>query len=102
MKAALWTIVVILAVTGVIAASGRIFVLSDPARGERIARDLLDMAAKFRPPNAASVNQDATEMEARYRQHSTWVLAHVIPGLLFMILGPLQFVPGLRSRYPRL
>ena len=27
---------------------------------------------------------------------------HIIPGALFMILGPLQFVRGIRSRWPRL
>jgi uncharacterized membrane protein len=26
---------------------------------------------------------------------------HIIPGALFMILAPLQFIPRLRSRYPR-
>ena len=28
-------------------------------------------------------------------------LIHIIPGLLFMILGPLQFSPRIRSRYPK-
>jgi uncharacterized membrane protein len=99
---AFWSVVVILVIIGVVAASGRIFVLSDPARGERIATEILERITKVRPPNAAPVVQDQKAVEAGYQQQSALVLAHVVPGLLFMILGPFQFIPGMRSRHPQL
>jgi hypothetical protein len=33
--------------------------------------------------------------------HPVLTFTHIIPGALFMILAPLQFIPKLRSRYPR-
>src|SRR6266567_2802854 len=32
--------------------------------------------------------------------HRALTLAHVLPGMLFMVLGPLQFVRRIRSSYP--
>lgn len=34
-------------------------------------------------------------------QYSTVSLLHFLPGILFMLIGPLQFMPGLRRKYPR-
>jgi len=39
---------------------------------------------------------------ARFARHPLLTMAHIIPGLLFMALGPLQFVRTLRSRRPGL
>jgi uncharacterized membrane protein len=40
--------------------------------------------------------------EAGFARHSLLTMAHIIPGLLFMTLGPLQFVRTLRIRRPAL
>ena len=37
--------------------------------------------------------------ESLYVGHPALTLAHVVPGILFMVLGPLQFVPGVRRRW---
>ena len=38
---------------------------------------------------------------AHFANHATLTLAHVLPAMLFMVLGPLQFVRGLRAKYPQ-
>ncbi|MDB5137866.1 MAG: hypothetical protein JWP37_4469 [Mucilaginibacter sp.] len=37
-----------------------------------------------------------------FAAHPILTLIHIIPGLLFMLLAPLQFLKSLRLRYPRL
>lgn len=34
--------------------------------------------------------------------HATLTMVHILPGLLFMLLAPLQFMSGLRVRHPKL
>ena len=41
-------------------------------------------------------------LDAGFTNHPTLTLLHIVPGLLFMVLGPLQFVPSLRARRPAL
>jgi hypothetical protein len=36
-----------------------------------------------------------------FRTYPAARMAHMVPGLLFMLLAPLQFVPSLRARHPR-
>jgi hypothetical protein len=44
----------------------------------------------------------AASLDADFASHSWLTLAHITPGLLFMVLGPLQFSKGLRARRPAL
>lgn len=39
--------------------------------------------------------------DAGFAHHPILTLVHIVPGAGFMILGPLQFLPRLRNRYPR-
>ncbi|MDP2285445.1 MAG: DUF2306 domain-containing protein, partial [Pseudohongiella sp.] len=43
----------------------------------------------------------AHPFNARYVEMPMLTLAHVIPGFLFMLLGPLQFISSLRKRFPK-
>jgi uncharacterized membrane protein len=43
----------------------------------------------------------AASLDAGFARHPALTLIHILPGFLFMILGPLQFWRGLRSRAPR-
>jgi len=45
-------------------------------------------------PNAA--------LDAGFERHALLTMIHIVPGLLFVTLGPLQFVPKLRARRPGL
>jgi uncharacterized membrane protein len=42
---------------------------------------------------------DRIFMEKRFEDHPVLMFFHSVPGLLFMILGPLQFMSGLRARH---
>ena len=43
---------------------------------------------------------DAAAMDAGFARHPLLTMVHIVPGLLFMLLAPLQFVRALRSRRP--
>jgi uncharacterized membrane protein len=47
-----------------------------------------------------SKRNPAADLDTHFAGHSTLTLLHVIPGALFMVLGPLQFIGSLRKRYP--
>ena len=57
----------------------------------------------YRPP-AAPRNPAAAQFAALddlFAHYPVLTLLHIVPGLLFMILGPLQFNSGIRARHPR-
>ena len=78
----LWTAVVLLALTGVVAVTGRILDLVEVRR-----------TGLFPGPDS---------FDAPFARHPRLTLVHVILSLLFMLLGPLQFVRGIRTRWLRL
>jgi uncharacterized membrane protein len=78
----LWAAVIFLAFIGVTVAVRRSIVLLKPGA----------MSAR---------NNPAAELDKAFADRRTLTLAHILPGMLFMVLGPLQFVRGLRSKYPQ-
>ncbi len=57
----------------------------------------------FGPPAAPSRGfPEAAAMDANFARHRLLTMIHIIPGLVFMILAPLQFVRRLRTRKPGL
>lgn len=44
----------------------------------------------------------AAGLDAGFVRHPILTLAHVLPGLAFVLLGPFQFMAGLRQRHPYL
>lgn len=54
---------------------------------------MMDMAA---PPSA---DRFADRFGVRYVEHPWVALTHILPGLLFLTLAPLQFVPRIRRRH---
>src|SRR5713226_2897983 len=78
----LWTTVIFLAFIGIAVATRRSIVL-------------------LRPGALSARNNPAAELDAAFADRRTLTLTHILPAMLFMILGPLQFVRGLRSKYPR-
>jgi uncharacterized membrane protein len=48
------------------------------------------------PPFAGAAGFDAD-----FSRHPFITFLHILPGALFMILGPLQFLPRIRNNYPR-
>jgi uncharacterized membrane protein len=56
----------------------------------------------FAPCPAAPRFAEAAAMDANVSRHRLLTMIHIIPGLLFMVLGPLQLVRRLRSGRPEL
>jgi uncharacterized membrane protein len=86
---ALWSVVIFLALIGV-------------AIGMRRTLDLLPILAHgYRPP-AVSSNARLAQLAALddlFARHAILTLVHIVPGMLFMILGPLQFSSRIRARH---
>ena len=77
----LWTSVVFLAFLGAAVAARRTIVLINPGAVH---------------PN----KNPAATLDQHFAKEKTLTLLHVIPGMLFMVLGPLQFVRRLRIKRP--
>jgi len=78
----LWAAVIFLAFIGLAVAMRRTVVL-------------------LKPGALSSARNPAAELDAHFASERALVLTHILPAMLFMVLGPLQFVRGLRSRYPQ-
>jgi uncharacterized membrane protein len=78
----LWIAVILLAFIGIAVAMRRSLVLLTPG-------------------TVSTRNNPAAELDKAFANRRTLTLAHILPGMLFMLLGPLQFVHGLRSTYPQ-
>ncbi len=78
----LWAAVIFLAFIGIAVATRRTVVLVKPGA----------MSAR---------NNPAADMDSAFANRRTLTLAHILPAMLFMVLGPLQFVRSLRSNYPQ-
>jgi uncharacterized membrane protein len=76
----LWAAVIFLAFIGITVAARRTIVL-------------------VRPGTLSARNNPAAELDKSFVDRRALTLAHIVPGMLFMVLGPLQFVRGLRSKY---
>jgi uncharacterized membrane protein len=90
-RRALWSAVIFLAFVGSAVAVRRIVHLTPiVVRG-------------YQPPTVAS-NPVATQFAALddlFAHYPILTLVHIVPGLLFMVLGPLQFAPTIRAHHLR-
>jgi uncharacterized membrane protein len=67
-----WTVVAILTAIGVLVSVRRLFSLGGAGRG----------------------------LDEGFLRHATLTAAHVIPGMLFLLIGPVQFAASIRRRHP--
>jgi uncharacterized membrane protein len=81
----LWSAVILLAILGVGVATRRAIVL-----------------LRHSPTAAGAARNPAAQLDAHFASERALTLAHVIPAMLFMILGPLQFVKRLRAKHPEI
>ena len=78
----LWVAVIFLAFIGLAVATRRTIVL-------------------LKPGSLSSPGNPAADLDAHFAGERALVLTHILPAILFMVLGPLQFVRSLRTRYPQ-
>src|SRR5712691_7094079 len=76
----LWAAVIFLAFMGLAVAARRSVVL-------------------VKPGTLSARNNPAAELDSAFANRRTLTLTHILPAMLFMVLGPLQFVRSLRSNY---
>ena len=73
-----------------------VLVLISVAMVTRRALDLFGIV-----PSSSALS-DSAPPDAAFARHALLTMVHIVPGLIFVVLGPLQFVSTLRSRRPRL
>jgi hypothetical protein len=61
------------------------------------------LAHGYHPPPIASnpVTAQFGALDDLFARYPRLTLVHIVPGLFFMLLGPLQFSATIRRRYPR-
>ena len=91
LRRALWSAVIFLAFIGVAVAIRRTVVLLPVA--------LHGYNPPPPPPNPMAVQ--FVSLDDLFAHYPFLTLIHIIPGLIFMILGPLQFIPAIRTRHPK-
>jgi uncharacterized membrane protein len=55
----------------------------------------------IKPGALSSPKNPAADLDEHFASERALVLTHILPAMLFMLVGPLQFVRGLRARYPQ-
>jgi uncharacterized membrane protein len=55
----------------------------------------------WKPGAMRAANNPAAALDTHFADRRALTLAHILPAMLFMVLGPLQFVRSLRGKYPR-
>src|SRR2546429_3823478 len=78
----LWTAVIFLAFIGLAVATRRTIVLLNPTE-------------------KSSGIYPEVQLDPHFPIQAILTLSHILPAMLFMVLGPLQFVRGLRAKYPQ-
>jgi uncharacterized membrane protein len=76
-----WVAVIFLALIGIAVATRRTVVL-------------------LKPGGLSARNNPAAALDSAFADRRTLTLLHILPAMLFMVLGPLQFVRSLRAKYP--
>jgi uncharacterized membrane protein len=53
------------------------------------------------PPSPSAFNESVA-LDQGFARHPMLTMAHIVPGLFFVLLGPLQFIRSVRARRPAL
>jgi Predicted membrane protein (DUF2306) len=64
-----------------------------------VTRRTLSLFGLVPAPSALS---ESSPLDGAFARYAPLTMAHIVPGLIFVVLGPLQFVRTLRIRRPRL
>ncbi len=89
LRRALWSAVIFLAFIGVAVAARRVIYLGPI------------LANGYSPPAVVPGSRAAqfVALDEVFARHALLTMIHVVPGLLFMILGPFQFSESIRARH---
>jgi hypothetical protein len=87
-----WILIVPLSLMGVAGAMGHILDTIIRTGSDPVIRDT----------NVLLFGEDFFKHWLRFRTYEVSRMLHMLPGTVFMLLAPLQFMPRIRSRHPRL
>lgn len=96
-----WGAVIFLAVIGIEISAGRSLVLAFPTQFGRLVaveEQLENWMMTFFSAQFDGNYAHARELDAHFTKHRTLTLVHIVPGFLFMVLGPFQFIRRIRSK----
>ena len=79
-----WVVVILLVFVGLISIVGRLYV---------VVGTMLDVSF---------IESDPTSFDGRYNANPILTLSHLVPGFLFMLLGPFQFIKNVRAKWIQL
>src|SRR4029077_11197405 len=105
--ASLWAFAILLSVIGVIAAAARTYTVSTPRTDARALAPIDSIASEltFRVPGWSTPAEHSAyyafvhSFADRWDAHPRYALLHLIPGVLLLLLMPLQFVRRIRDRH---
>jgi hypothetical protein len=98
---AIWCTVVLLVLIGVTAAVARGLFPSDIAtRLDPMRQYLLDLFGVV-DPFARQRPDELAAFDRRFAAHPVATLLHIVPGAIFLVLAPLQFMARVRDRHVR-
>ena len=101
LASAIWSATILLVLIGVTAALARGLFPSDiAARMEPIRQYLLD-AFGVVVPFARQRPDELAAFDRRFGAHPVATLLHIVPGAIFLVLAPVQFMSRVRDRHIR-
>src|SRR4051812_1259175 len=98
---ALWSALVLLVAVGVAASVGRTMYVGDLGARVDPAREWLFARMRIEDPYLSERAAALASIDGKYGAHPWLILSHVILGSVFLLLAPLQFIRGIRTRHPR-
>ncbi|HYS55501.1 MAG TPA: DUF2306 domain-containing protein [Thermoanaerobaculia bacterium] len=99
MRTTLVCAVLVLVVIGVAAAVGRAIFIGDWAHRAEPLRVRMLLAMGYNDRDIAHQPQDLVEVDDKFGNHRVTTWLHVIPGAVFLLLAPIQFLPSIRNRF---
>ena len=90
-RSVLWAVVIVLALIGIGVAARRITKLVP----------IVVSGYHPPPPSPNPMVREFAALDDLFAHYPRLTLIHIVPGVIFMILGPLQFNSSLRARYLR-
>lgn len=95
----MWAGVLVLTLIGVTAGIYRAAYVTDATQRVEPLRNQILQSLGRPDPRIADRPAEVRRFDAQYAARPMWTLWHVVPGTLFLLFAPLQFVTRLRNRY---